>query len=101
MVFTTIQKFMTAPELSERRNIIVIADEAHRSQYDLIDGLARHLRDSLRLRRLSVFDYWFFGGARLRCANGVFSFFSWVPGFLIYLALQNESRVAKSGFEPK
>ena len=27
--------------LSERRNIVVIADEAHRSQYDLIDGLAR------------------------------------------------------------
>jgi hypothetical protein len=25
----------------------VIADEAHRSQYDLIDGLARNLRDSL------------------------------------------------------
>jgi len=24
------------PELSPRRNIIVIADEAHRSQYDLI-----------------------------------------------------------------
>jgi type I site-specific restriction-modification system R (restriction) subunit len=35
------------PELSKRRNIIVIADEAHRSQYDLIDGLARNLRDSL------------------------------------------------------
>jgi type I restriction enzyme, R subunit len=25
----------------------VIADEAHRSQYDLMDGLARNLRDSL------------------------------------------------------
>ncbi len=33
--------------LSDRRNIIVVADEAHRSQYDLIDGLARHLRDAL------------------------------------------------------
>jgi type I site-specific restriction-modification system R (restriction) subunit len=33
--------------LSLRRNIVVIADEAHRSQYDLIDGLARNLRDSL------------------------------------------------------
>jgi type I site-specific restriction-modification system R (restriction) subunit len=31
----------------QRRNIIVIADEAHRSQYDLIDGLARHVRDAL------------------------------------------------------
>ena len=52
VVFTTIQKFLPEkgermPELSPRRNIIVIADEAHRSQYDLIDGLARHLRDAL------------------------------------------------------
>ena len=29
------------PMLSDRRNIVVIADEAHRTQYDLIDGLAR------------------------------------------------------------
>ena len=35
------------PMLSERRNIIVIADEAHRTQYDLIDGLAANLRDAL------------------------------------------------------
>ena len=35
------------PALSDRRNIVVIADEAHRSQYDLIDGLARHMRDTL------------------------------------------------------
>ncbi len=52
IVFTTIQKFMPAegdryPELSNRRNIIVIADEAHRSQYDFIDGFARHMRDAL------------------------------------------------------
>ena len=52
VVFTTIQKFLPEkgaklPALSERRNIIVIADEAHRSQYDLIDGLARHLRNAL------------------------------------------------------
>jgi len=52
VVFTTIQKFLPEkgermPCLSERRNIIVIADEAHRSQYDLIDGLARNLRDAL------------------------------------------------------
>lgn len=52
VVFTTIQKFLPEkgermPALSERRNIIVIADEAHRSQYDLIDGLARNLRDAL------------------------------------------------------
>lgn len=52
VVFTTIQKFLPEkgermPTLSERRNIIVIADEAHRSQYDLIDGLARNMRDAL------------------------------------------------------
>jgi type I restriction enzyme, R subunit len=53
VVFTTIQKFMpdekgaTMPLLSDRRNIVVIADEAHRSQYDLIDGLARNMRDAL------------------------------------------------------
>ena len=53
VVFTTIQKFLpeekgdTHPTLSERRNIVVIADEAHRSQYDFIDGFARHMRDAL------------------------------------------------------
>ena len=33
--------------MSDRRNIVVIADEAHRSQYDFIDGFARHMRDAL------------------------------------------------------
>jgi len=73
VVFTTIQKFMPPmatpspqpspsgrggseaegegdwrmPVLSDRRNIVVIADEAHRSQYDFIDGFARHMRDAL------------------------------------------------------
>jgi len=72
IVFTTIQKFMPLPDdivpsenenvvnepsveyigadiqaLSERKNIVVIADEAHRSQYDFIDGFAKHLRDAL------------------------------------------------------
>ena len=52
VVFTTIQKFSPEkgekmPALSDRRNIVVIADEAHRSQYDLIDGLARQMRDAL------------------------------------------------------
>jgi type I site-specific restriction-modification system R (restriction) subunit len=53
VIFTTIQKFMPEekgdrhPVLSKRRNIVVIADEAHRSQYDFIDGLARHLHDAL------------------------------------------------------
>ena len=53
VVFTTIQKFFpeergdTHPTLSERSNVVVIADEAHRSQYDFIDGYARHMRDAL------------------------------------------------------
>lgn len=53
VVFTTIQKFFPEekgdrhPVLSERQNIVVIADEAHRSQYDFIDGFARHMRDAL------------------------------------------------------
>ncbi|MDP2792676.1 MAG: type I restriction endonuclease subunit R [Sulfurisoma sp.] len=63
VVFTTIQKFFPEPPspqpspaagrggrmevLSDRRNIVVIADEAHRSQYDFIDGFARHMRDAL------------------------------------------------------
>ena len=53
VVFTTIQKFFpeekgdSHPVLSNRRNIVVIADEAHRSQYDFIDGYARHMRDAL------------------------------------------------------
>lgn len=46
--FTTIQKFTSGDEpLSDRKNIIVIADEAHRSQYDFLDGFARHMRDAL------------------------------------------------------
>ncbi|MBP5534254.1 MAG: type I restriction endonuclease subunit R [Alphaproteobacteria bacterium] len=56
--FTTMQKFEEAEEpLSERRNIVVIADEAHRGQYGLAEkitkdgqikvGTARIIRDSL------------------------------------------------------
>jgi type I restriction enzyme R subunit len=53
VVFTTIQKFFPEqgtdafPLLSDRRNIVVIADEAHRSQYDFIDGFAKHIRDAV------------------------------------------------------
>ena len=48
VIFTTIQKFSpegeedTLPTLSDRTNIIVMADEAHRSQY----GLKAHVRES-------------------------------------------------------
>ncbi len=53
VIFTTIQKFLPEekgdrfPLLSDRRNSVVIADEAHRSQYDFIDGFAKHMRDAL------------------------------------------------------
>lgn len=64
VIFTTIQKFFpedggdTFPTLSERTNIIVIADEAHRSQYGLkariresdaqmVYGNAKYMRDAL------------------------------------------------------
>ena len=48
VIFTTIQKFLeNNGVLSDRSNIVVIADEAHRSQYDFIDGYARHMRDAL------------------------------------------------------
>jgi len=53
IVFTTLQKFApdekrdVHPVLTDRRNVIVLADEAHRSQYDFLDGYARHLRDAL------------------------------------------------------
>jgi type I restriction enzyme R subunit len=58
IIFTTMQKFEESDEpLSERRDIVVIADEAHRSQYGLtervrrdgtiVKGIARIIRDSL------------------------------------------------------
>ena len=63
--FTTLQKFGRSqaereagaehPLLSDRRNIIVIVDEAHRSHYDDLDGYARHLRDALPHATLIAF----------------------------------------------
>lgn len=53
VIFTTIEKFrlreeeMRHPALSPRRNIIVIADEAHRTQYGLMKGFAYQLRQAL------------------------------------------------------
>lgn len=53
VVFTTAQKFLP-PEpgqsyglLSDRKNIVVITDEAHRSQYGFVEGFAHHLRQAL------------------------------------------------------
>jgi type I restriction enzyme R subunit len=55
--FTTLQKFGRTrverdagaehPMLSDRRNVVVIVDEAHRSHYDHVRGLARSIRDAL------------------------------------------------------
>ncbi|MBT2500095.1 type I restriction endonuclease subunit R [Agromyces sp. ISL-38] len=65
IVFTTLQKFGLSPDekragvvhplLSDRRNVIVIVDEAHRSHYDDLDGYARHLRDALPNATLIAF----------------------------------------------
>ncbi|WP_330304187.1 MULTISPECIES: type I restriction endonuclease subunit R [unclassified Streptomyces] len=65
ILFTTLQKFGKTKEekesgtdhplLSDRRNIIVIVDEAHRSHYDNLDGYARHLRDALPHATLLAF----------------------------------------------
>ncbi|MCT3000927.1 type I restriction endonuclease subunit R [Propionibacterium freudenreichii] len=63
IIFTTLQKFAPGedgdanPVLTDRRNVVVVADEAHRSQYGfgetldrhgrLRSGLAKHMRDAL------------------------------------------------------
>jgi type I restriction enzyme, R subunit len=63
LIFTTLQKFRPGEDgdgntvLTDRRNVVVVADEAHRSQYgfgekldsagQLKAGLAKHLRDAL------------------------------------------------------
>jgi type I restriction enzyme R subunit len=53
VVFTTVEKFRLRPEeldhpvLSTRENVIVIADEAHRSQYGFAGGYARYLAEAL------------------------------------------------------
>jgi len=57
VIFTTIEKFrlkkddegeeLEHPVLSTRRNVIVIADEAHRSQYGFKSGYARYLAEAL------------------------------------------------------
>ena len=48
VVFTTIQKFAEAHGVvSERSNVVVMADEAHRSQYGFVKGGARWMREAL------------------------------------------------------
>ena len=47
-MFTTIQKFAEAHGVvSERSNVVVMADEAHRSQYSFVEGGARWMREAL------------------------------------------------------
>jgi len=63
--FTTLQKFGLSkeeresgaehPMLTDRRNVIVVVDEAHRSHYDDLDGYARHLREALPHATLIAF----------------------------------------------
>ena len=48
VVFTTIHKFAEAHGvISERSNVVVMADEAHRSQYGFVEGGARWMREAL------------------------------------------------------
>ncbi|HSO83668.1 type I restriction endonuclease subunit R [Thiocapsa sp.] len=48
VAFTTIQKFAEAHGvISERANVVVLADEAHRSQYGFVEGGARWMREAL------------------------------------------------------
>jgi type I restriction enzyme, R subunit len=48
VIFTTIHKFTEAHgRISERANVVVMADEAHRSQYGFVDGGARWMREAL------------------------------------------------------
>ncbi|MBU2838770.1 type I restriction endonuclease subunit R [Acidithiobacillus thiooxidans] len=55
VLFSTIQKFQKDrdqplgqhPVLSDRKNIIVMVDEAQRSQYEILDGYAANLRAAL------------------------------------------------------
>ena len=48
VVFTTIQKFTESHGVvSERANVVVMADEAHRSQYGFVVGGARWMRNAL------------------------------------------------------
>ena len=48
VVFTTIQKFAEEHGVvSERSNMVVMADEAHRSQYGFVEGGARWMREAL------------------------------------------------------
>ena len=52
IIFTTNAKFLVDegndyPLLSTRHNIVVMADEAHRSQYNFIDGFAKYIRQAL------------------------------------------------------
>ena len=55
IIFTTMQKFEESGEpLSERRNIIVMADEAHRGQYGLTEKVVTHQKDNGELEVRTV-----------------------------------------------
>ena len=127
IVFTTIQKFLIerdedtepsgnlneprvqyigakAKALSSRHNIVVIADEAHRSQYGFLDGFARRMRESLPNA-----SYIGFTGTPVESTdrNTKATFGEYVDIYDIQQAVQDgatvpiyyESRVAKINFE--
>src|SRR2546430_3162797 len=57
--FSQSRRGLVYPTLSERRNIVVIADEAHRTQYDFVDGFAQHMRDALPNASFIGFRFFF------------------------------------------
>ena len=55
IIFTTMQKFEESGEpLSERRNIIVMADEAHRGQYGLTEKVVARRKDNGEIEAKTV-----------------------------------------------
>src|SRR5437660_5917555 len=112
IVFTTVQKFfpeqkgLVYPTLSERRNIVVIADEAHRTQYDFVDGFARHMRDALPNASFIGFTG---TPIELKDANTRAVFGDYISIYDIQRAVEDkatvpifyESRLAKLGLKPE
>lgn len=84
VIFTTIQKFLpedgskTFQQLSDRKNVIVIADEAHRSQYGL-EAKVKFIKDDAGNEVGADFDYGFAKHMRDALPNATFIGFTGTP----------------------
>ena len=110
IVFTTIQKFLKDEqkskfeELSQREDIFIIVDEAHRSQYDTAEGLARHIRDALPRAKFLAFSG---TPIELEKKNTKLIFGDYIDKYLMSRAVKDkttvpisyEPRLAKIGFK--